>query len=81
MRSTERFQRLNRKMADNNRRQTFVVEGAEPLPNGRGTARRPVDRRRRQECVMLLPGPPHELKAMFTGECLPRLHSAFAARR
>src|ERR1019366_3901242 len=35
---TERFQRLNRKMADNNRRQTFVVEGAEPLPNGRGTA-------------------------------------------
>ena len=25
---TDRFQRLNRKMADNNRRQTFVVEGA-----------------------------------------------------
>ena len=34
----ERFQRLNRKMADNNRRQTFIVEGAEPLPNPRGTA-------------------------------------------
>ena len=34
----QRFQRLNRKMADNNRRQTFVVEGAEPLPNPRGTA-------------------------------------------
>ena len=27
-----------RKMADNNRRQAFVVEGAEPLPNPRGTA-------------------------------------------
>ena len=35
---TERFQRLNRKMADNNRRQTYVVEGADPLPNPRGTA-------------------------------------------
>ena len=34
----ERFQRLNRKMADNNRRQTFVIEGAESLPNDRGTA-------------------------------------------
>jgi nicotinamide-nucleotide amidase len=34
---TARFERLNRKMADNNRRQTFLVEGAEPLPNP-GTA-------------------------------------------
>ena len=34
----QRFERLHRKMADNNRRQTFVIEGADPLPNGRGTA-------------------------------------------
>jgi len=69
---TERFQRLQRKMADNNRRQTFIVEGAEPLPNSRGTAPGQWI-----ECdgkmIMLLPGPPHELKAMFTGDCLPRL--------
>jgi nicotinamide-nucleotide amidase len=68
----ERFQRLNRKMADNNRRQTFVVEGAEPLPNSRGTAAGQwIENDGR--VVMLLPGPPHELKAMFAGECLPRL--------
>ena len=69
---TERFQRLQRKMADNNRRQTFIVEGAEPLPNARGTAPGQWI-----ECdgkmIMLLPGPPHELKAMFTADCLPRL--------
>ena len=68
----ERFQRLNRKMADNNRRQTFVVEGAEPLPNSRGTAAGQWIES--GSCVvMLLPGPPHELKAMFAAECLPRL--------
>jgi len=75
----ERFRRLNRKMADNNRRQTFVVEGADPLPNGRGTAAGQWI-----ECdgkvIMLLPGPPHELKAMFLGECLPRLEKKLPAQ-
>ena len=37
---TARFRRLNRAMADINRRQTFIVEGAEPMPNGRGTRAR-----------------------------------------
>jgi nicotinamide-nucleotide amidase len=68
----ERFQRLNRKMADNNRRQTFVVQGAEALPNPRGTAAGQwIEDGGR--VVLLLPGPPHELKAMFEAECLPRL--------
>ena len=59
-------------MADNNRRQTFVIEGAEPLPNPRGTAAGQwIDCDGR--LVMLLPGPPHELKAMFEAECMPRL--------
>jgi nicotinamide-nucleotide amidase len=73
---TQRFQRLNRKMADNNRRQTFVVEGAEPLPNPRGTAPGQwieVDIHGANRLIMLLPGPPSELKAMFAAECLPRL--------
>jgi nicotinamide-nucleotide amidase len=76
---SERFQRLQRKMADNNRRQTFIVEGAEPLPNSRGTAPGQWI-----ECdgkmIMLLPGPPHELKAMFTGDCLPRLRRNLPAQ-
>ncbi|HTD44998.1 MAG TPA: competence/damage-inducible protein A [Bryobacteraceae bacterium] len=76
---TERFARLNRKMADNNRRQTFLIEGAEPLPNPRGTAPGQwldVDGR----IVMLLPGPPHELKAMFANECRPRLSARLPAQ-
>jgi nicotinamide-nucleotide amidase len=76
---TERFERLNRKMADNNRRQTFVVEGAEPLPNPRGTAPGQwLDVEGR--IVMLLPGPPHELKAMFANECRPRLTARLPAQ-
>jgi nicotinamide-nucleotide amidase len=68
----ERFRKFNRKMAEINRRQAFLVDGAEPLPNGRGTA--PGQWIEHNGCVaLLLPGPPGELKAMFTAECLPRL--------
>src|ERR1700674_1752780 len=75
----ERFARLNRKMADNNRRQTFLVEGAEPLPNPRGTAPGQwLDVE--GQIVMLLPGPPHELKAMFENECRPRLTARLPAQ-
>jgi nicotinamide-nucleotide amidase len=76
---TERFQRLNRKMADNNRRQIFVVEGAEPLPNARGTAAGQWIEDG-SKVVMLLPGPPHELKAMFSGECVARLQKKLPAQ-
>ncbi len=76
---TERFQRLNRKMADNNRRQTLVVEGAEPMPNWRGTAAGQWIESD-GKVLMLLPGPPHELKAMFAGECLPRLREKLPAQ-
>jgi len=68
----ERFRRLNRKMAENNRRQGLLIDGGEALPNTRGTAPGQwveVDDR----VVLLLPGPPHELKAMFANECLKRL--------
>ncbi len=69
---TARFARLNRKMADNNKRQTFLLEGAEALPNARGTA--PGQWLETDSAVvMLLPGPPHELKAIFADDCLPRL--------
>jgi nicotinamide-nucleotide amidase len=68
----ERFARAGRKMAEVNRRQAFVIEGAEILPNDRGTA--PGQWVEESgAAVMLLPGPPHELKAMFTRQCLPRL--------
>ena len=68
----ERFKRFHRPMAENNKRQTFAVEGAENLPNPRGTA---AGQWLQDNCrtIVLLPGPPNELKAMFLAECLPRL--------
>jgi nicotinamide-nucleotide amidase len=67
-----RFRQAGRKMADVNRRQAFLIEGAEILPNDRGTAPGQwIDDS--NVSLMLLPGPPHELKAMFTRQCLPRL--------
>jgi nicotinamide-nucleotide amidase len=68
----ERFRRRQRKMAENNKRQAYLVEGAEILPNPNGTA---VGQWIEHEgrLVMLLPGPPGEMKPMFNGECVPRL--------
>jgi len=68
----QRFLRAKRKMAEINKRQAFIIEGAEILPNDRGTA--PGQWVEESGAVaMLLPGPPHELKAMFERQCLPRL--------
>ena len=67
-----RFAQARRKMAEINRRQAFVIEGAAILPNDRGTA--PGQWVEESDGVVaLLPGPPHELKAMFERQCLPRL--------
>jgi nicotinamide-nucleotide amidase len=68
----QRFLAFQRKMAEVNKRQAYVVEGAEVLPNDRGTA--PGQWVEESGAVViLLPGPPHELKAMFEKQCLPRL--------
>jgi nicotinamide-nucleotide amidase len=67
-----RFAQIKRKMAEVNKRQALVIEGAAVLTNDRGTA--PGQWLEEAGAVaMLLPGPPHELKAMFERECLPRL--------
>ena len=69
---TERFAKARRKMAEINKRQAFLVEGAEMLSNDRGTA--PGQWVEESGAVaMLLPGPPHELKSMFERHCVPRL--------
>jgi len=71
----ERFLRMSRKMPEINRRQAMILDGAEILSNDRGTAPgqwRVVNGQSRR-FIVLLPGPPSELKSMFTRECLPRL--------
>ncbi len=55
-----------------NRRQGYILTGAEVLRNPNGTAPGQwiaSDGR----VVMLLPGPPNEMKPLFAAECLPRL--------
>jgi len=67
-----RLRYFGRTMAEINRRQAYVIEGAEVLPNARGTA--PGQWILNDGVAfVLLPGPPVELKAMFEGQCLPRL--------
>jgi nicotinamide-nucleotide amidase len=69
----QRFRRrLRGAMPEINRRQAYVLTGAEVLPNPNGTAPGQwiaSDGR----VVMLLPGPPSEMRPMFHAECLPRL--------
>jgi len=68
----QRFRTMNRPMPEINRRQAMVIEGAHILSNDRGTA--PGQWIEQGGGVlMILPGPPHELKSMFTRQCLPRL--------
>jgi len=68
----QRFRRMGRQMAEINRRQAYLVQGAEALANPNGTAcgQWVVDGGR---VVALLPGPPPELEPMFRDHCVPRL--------
>ncbi|MGB6199126.1 MAG: competence/damage-inducible protein A [Candidatus Acidiferrales bacterium] len=68
----ERFQSFGRTMAENNVRQAMVPEGATILPNARGTAPG-LWIESKQRIVILLPGPPRELKGMFEAEVEPLL--------
>ncbi len=68
----QRFRAMNRAMPEINRRQAMLIEGAHLLSNDRGTA--PGQWIEEGGAVLIvLPGPPHELKSMFTRQCLPRL--------
>jgi nicotinamide-nucleotide amidase len=67
-----RFRQLGRRMSEVNARQALVPEGASILENDRGTAPG-LWLEARGRIVALLPGPPHELKAMFSAQVEPRL--------
>ncbi len=75
----ERFAKRSFVMTPNNAKQADILEGAEILPNVNGSAvgqflatTRPGEPGTRR-IVILLPGPPRELKPLFTDECRPRL--------
>jgi nicotinamide-nucleotide amidase len=75
-----RFARYSRAMAPTNEKQADVLEGAEALPNARGTA--PGQVLEHQGCLLvLLPGPPGEMKPMFEEQVLPLLRARVGPTR
>ena len=75
-----RFAKRGYRMAKNNERQAEIIEGAEVLPNPLGTA--PGMWIREQETILvLLPGPPRELKPMFETQVLPRMKNLGLTRK
>ena len=84
----ERFAARGWKMAPNNSKQADVLEGAVVLPNPNGTAPGQWIAGQfdgREHIIVLLPGPPHEMKALFESEVRERLRAkvppAFLASR
>jgi len=73
-----RFAEHGWKMSSNNLKQGDVIGGAAVLPNDNGTAPGQWIGGRsdgKEKIIVLLPGPPHELKAMFESSVLERLRS------
>jgi nicotinamide-nucleotide amidase len=74
----QRFAERGWKMAANNAKQADVLDGATALPNRNGTAPGQWlsgEFDGREHIIVLLPGPPHELKALFEAEVRERLRA------
>jgi nicotinamide-nucleotide amidase len=74
----QRFAARKMKMSPNNFKQAEVIAGAVVLPNANGTA--PGQwltgaSDGREKIIVLLPGPPHELKALFEQRCVDLLRA------
>jgi nicotinamide-nucleotide amidase len=70
------FAERRRRMSPNNEKQAEVIDGAAVLKNNFGTAPGQwlqAEYEDRQRYIMLLPGPPYELKPIFEEQCVPRL--------
>jgi len=74
----QRFAARGWKMAPNNLKQADVIAGATVLPNANGSAPGQWMSGKyegRERLILLLPGPPHELKALFEEQCVARLRA------
>jgi nicotinamide-nucleotide amidase len=74
----QRFAARGWKLTANNVKQADVIAGATVLPNANGTAPGQWIGGRyegREKIILLLPGPPHELKALFEEQCSERLRA------
>jgi nicotinamide-nucleotide amidase len=74
----ERFAKRGMTMSPNNAKQADILASAAALPNPLGTAPGQWIAGKydgQERLLMLLPGPPHELQALFEAECIPRLRA------
>ncbi len=74
----ERFAKRGYKMTPNNAKQADILSSATVLTNRLGSAPGQWIGGKydgQERLLMLLPGPPHELKPMFEAECIPRLRA------
>ncbi len=71
----ERFKRWGRDMPETNKRQAFVIEGAEILPNPNGSAVG-MSVEIGEKFLVILPGPPRENQPMFLDFVLPKLRES-----
>lgn len=69
----ERFRRWGREMPEINKRQAFVIKGAEILPNPNGSAVG-MCVEFNSKIFVILPGPPRENQPMFEDFIMPKLH-------
>jgi nicotinamide-nucleotide amidase len=69
----ERFSRWGREMPEINKRQAFVIDGARVLPNPNGSASGMSVKLDDGKLLVVLPGPPRELKPMFETYVFPEL--------
>ncbi|MFN0280206.1 MAG: competence/damage-inducible protein A [Pyrinomonadaceae bacterium] len=70
----ERFRKWGREMPEINKRQAFIIDGADVLPNPNGSAAG-MYIERDDKRLAILPGPPRENQPMFTEYVLPKLKS------
>ena len=68
----QRFRAWGREMPDINKRQAYVIDGADVLSNPNGSAVGMLVETD-GKMLIILPGPPRENQAMFTDHVLPRL--------
>ncbi|MGA8151060.1 MAG: competence/damage-inducible protein A [Terriglobales bacterium] len=74
----QRFAARGWRMAANNIKQADVISGATVLPNANGTAPGQWITGKydaQEKIIVLLPGPPHEMRALFEQQCIDRLRA------
>lgn len=67
------FAQRGRVMTENNVRQAMVPRGAQVLPNDRGTAPGLIIPASADKVIIVLPGPPNEIRPMFEQQVIPYL--------